>query len=1046
MKTLCAMIVLALNGGSAVWAGTEHLSITLNADNYEIVDAEDGLQTIRMDGFGSLLVPGKPMLPVKVFMIALPPGAQVVSVTVTDAAATELPGSHRIRPAPPPMPANDSRWFIERNIEEWQDNYARTYSSDAAYPEWICRYLGTGGLRKYTFTRVAFFPFTYQPISGRLLFHPWCDITISYSCPYVQSEELQELLFDTVADSRASQLLVNWSEADQWYTPTGSEQAKETYDYIIITTQYLQDAVSPLVAWKKHIGYSPKIVTTSWISENYSGRDLQEQIRNFLIDKYAEWGIEYVLLAGNIDIIPMRYCFPHYLDHDPHSEMCTPTDYYYADLTGDWDSDGDGFHGEYGQDDVDFVPEIYVGRIPWNTEVSSTCRKIVQFEQDIGDWKNRALLLGAMSNYENEDYSGIPRTDGAELMEEMIGDMLSGWSYTTMYEKEGLEPCPLLCDFPLTNANVVGNWSTNAYGIVNWWAHGTTTTAWRLWWAWDDGDAVPEYAELQWASFLGNADVPVLNDDYPAIIFSCSCDNGQPEVNNLARELMRRGSASIVAATRVSFYSPGWEDESYGGNGSIDYYFFHYLVNENEKVGEALYDSKVYYFNHLPWWDCFEQQNMFTFCLYGDPALMREIFFPLLSVYNYEWTDSGGDGHVDPGDTVNLVISLLNSGQTASVVEAELHSSDSFITLADSSSSYGGILSDSVEDNRDDPFVLLVNQDAPLHICTLDVTITTDSMDFSDTLFLTIGIPPVLVIDGDGGDSYETHFCKSLERIGVLFDMMDLDDAITGSFVSDYHAVVWLTGNSSSPIDSASVLILSDYLDAGGNLFSSGQDVERCVDTSFYRDYLHAILVEDSVRPIRVEGVEGDPVGDGLSFLIMGTPGANNQVTPSMISPIAGADSILNHRTGGCCGVRYGGSYRTVYLSFGFEAVNPLPAADTLMARILRWFGLSVGIEEELTCQEHRGVRCSLNVLPNPFRGELQITYSVAIPSVVQLRIYDTAGRHIRGLLRELTNPGIYRFRWDGRDSGGSRLPSGVYFCRMEAGDFSSTKKLIVLR
>ena len=60
----------------------------------------------------------------------------------------------------------------------------------------------------------------------------------------------------------------------------------------------------------------------------------------------------------------MRTCYPDPTNHAPDGIHDIPTDYYYADLTGNWDYDGDGFYGERGQDTVDFTPEVIVGRIP----------------------------------------------------------------------------------------------------------------------------------------------------------------------------------------------------------------------------------------------------------------------------------------------------------------------------------------------------------------------------------------------------------------------------------------------------------------------------------------------------------------------------------------------------------------------------------------------------------------------------------------------------------------------------------------------------------
>ena len=82
-------------------------------------------------------------------------------------------------------------------------------------------------------------------------------------------------------------------------------------NYVIITTSNLEDAVKEFKTWKEYPGFSVEIVNISWIAATYIGNDLQEQIRNFLIDKYVEWGINYVLIVGTRNSIPMRRCAPN---------------------------------------------------------------------------------------------------------------------------------------------------------------------------------------------------------------------------------------------------------------------------------------------------------------------------------------------------------------------------------------------------------------------------------------------------------------------------------------------------------------------------------------------------------------------------------------------------------------------------------------------------------------------------------------------------------------------------------------------------------------
>jgi len=83
---------------------------------------------------------------------------------------------------------------------------------------------------------------------------------------------------------------------------------------------------------------------------------------------------------------------------------------------------------------------------------------------------------------------------------------------------------------------------------------------------------------------------------------------------------------------------------------------------------------------------------------------------------------------------------------------------------------------------------------------------------------------------------------------------------------------------------------------------------------------------------------------------------------------------------------------------------------------------------------------------PNPFNGTTSIVYSVADRAAVEISIYDPAGRKIRVLERAAREAGRYSVTWNGRDDAERTVASGVYFCRIKAGKFSQTRKIIYLR
>ncbi len=83
---------------------------------------------------------------------------------------------------------------------------------------------------------------------------------------------------------------------------------------------------------------------------------------------------------------------------------------------------------------------------------------------------------------------------------------------------------------------------------------------------------------------------------------------------------------------------------------------------------------------------------------------------------------------------------------------------------------------------------------------------------------------------------------------------------------------------------------------------------------------------------------------------------------------------------------------------------------------------------------------------PNPFNPATTIAFALSEARRVKLEIYDAAGRRVRVLVDEDRPAGHFDIPWDGNADDGSRVASGVYFCRMAAGSFSDTKRMTLLK
>ncbi len=641
--------------------------ITLQAEKYSINDLENGYEEILMEDYGVQITPGEPSVPSKTFYVGLPPGGRVTSIELVRIDSEEIQGFYKIKPG---RSINDENTEINADI----------YNSNNPYPTTTFEYLGMSQMRKYSLAMIRFSPITYYPASGKLVLHESITIKINYE----NTEEISDvLLSDTTMDDVASGFIYNYHSIADYYQT--SQPTRQTFDYVIITTNSLVTSLTGFLNWKTSIGYNVNIVTLTWILANYPATDTQKSIRDFLIANYASWGIKYVLIVGTHASIPMRTCYPDPSNHAPDGIHDIPTDYYYADLTGNWDSDGDGFYGERGQDSIDFVPEVFVGRIPTDGTgaVSSITLKIQNFEQTAyTGWKKNAMLLGAVYTFPNEDAGGNPRWDGADVMEQCKNNVLPGFSITTMYEKQGLNQCPYACTMALNNANVVGQWgSTTGWGIINWAAHGLTTSAnQKVWNADTNGNGIPENnGEIIWPIMIQITDNGFLNNAKPPIVFAASCFVSHPETpGNLGMALLVSGASAFIGATRTSWGSMGWTQPAHGGHGTYCYDFTDRIANKNENCGHALYNAKQYVYNNYPWNLWQDNANMYNFNLYGDPSMGMNLppltptqpagpttgiagiqytysatgFDPTGDKIKYGW-DWNGDGTVDQWDDNN---------------------------------------------------------------------------------------------------------------------------------------------------------------------------------------------------------------------------------------------------------------------------------------------------------------------------------------------------------------------------------------------------------
>lgn len=598
---------------SAILALDENtIQVTFYSTPYSIINRST-TSIISMQDCNTTLTPGTPKLPVKTLVVGIPPRSTVTSIHLLEDNIITLNGNY-ILPYSAPI-ANDSV-VIDAITDE------KTFSKTSFFPNSSYEYCGTGHIGSYYYVKIRFYPFSYCQHDSRLQLHKKIVINIEYECKQETSSIQYDYKYSKKTNELASTTLLNYNEISHLYH-TEYNFSNEYFPYVIITTTPSQESVTFLKNWREITsGHPVKVVNISWIKTAYTGEDTPQKIKNFLIEKHIQWCTEYVLFVGSNQYIPMRACYPNNADHS--SQTKTLTDYYYADLTGEWDRDNDGYYGEKHDDSPDFSPELYIGRIPVDNpfSVEQICQKIIAFEQNNQSWKQQSLLIGAILYYAKENDNN-DKTDGAALMESIKKDICLHHNFvvTTLYEKEGVSPSTYGCDTPLSQDAVKQYWS-QGYGIVDWNAHGSPWSSQRKIWEVDDGDGIPEDHELSSSDFISFQDAVYLNNDKPSIVFSCSCKNADPdEQNNLGVSILKNGGVGFIGATSTSWSTVGWNSVEDGGIQTINYRFLYYLIQQQSPCAESLYRTLFEYSMKYDWWDWKGYQNLYCFNLYGDPCL-----------------------------------------------------------------------------------------------------------------------------------------------------------------------------------------------------------------------------------------------------------------------------------------------------------------------------------------------------------------------------------------------------------------------------------------
>ncbi len=410
-----------------------------------------------------------------------------------------------------------------------------------------------------------------------------------------------------------------------------------------------------------------------------------------------------------------------------------------------------------------------------------------------------------------------------------------------------------------------------------------------------------------------------------------------------------------------------------------------------------------------------------------------------------------GDGRADPGETIDLWVVLDNQWATATNLNGTLTTDAEWIDILEPNGSFGDIVSLGSGSNQSDPFQISIDQDAPdgEWLDFLVYLLASGGYIQELTFSMQIGRAPVLLVDDDLGQDYEQFIISSIVETDMNYEVWEVSQqGSPGEEILHYGTVLWMTGDDvANTLISGDRFYLETFLDWGRTLILTGQNINEDIgSTSFFSEYLRCTPNSNSIpNAFFLDGVPDNPLSAGMNLMIIGMEGAFNQTSPSSVIPQEDAEALFTYANGEVGGISYENTStgaHVVYLAFGLEAVSGM-SSTTSRAEILDIiFDWAQVLAVEPSETPNRPIEFALNGnYPNPFNPSTVISYQLPVVSHVSLSIFDIAGRRVAELVNSQLSAGKHEVTFDA-----SGLSSGIYIYRIQAGDFTASGKMVLMK
>ena len=546
------------------------ITITFNKDDFEFGKI-NGYDIIKYPDGGITTEIGKPMLPLKNILVALPPNIKATNIRIIDFVEEEMPNTYNILPAQAPQ-----KVMFSINSQTFTNNI-EFINLKKSYPPKKVELISMTDLAGQGIALITIYPFQYNPYINTLKFFSKLKFEIVGEEGYICGDYLPKTITGAERDlyiEKIKEMVVNPEDIKlstrEITQPMGIEPGD--YDYVIITKNSWVSAFQTLADWKTQKGIPANIVTTESIYANYTGSTNQAKIRAFVQDAHSNWGTTFFLLGGDSDTIP--YHTVTYIGDN------IPTDTYYSDYDDDWTCEVD-----VGRASVT-GPGTSVGKI------GNFINKTLTYEKDppTTDYAKNIALFGF-------DLDSV--TDGEDCKIDIDNLYIpSGWNITKVYDSHTGNH-----EDNVDTATNSGQNLINHIDHCNQYYMGTG------------------YTNHDWGLDTSEVDA-FSNGNKQSTWYSIGCWAAAFDYDNCIAEHFVRdkngGGVGFVGNTRYGWYMVGSDDYV---SLRYDRYFFRSFFDQNHyKLGALFSDHKMDAYNSLNQ-DNYNKYIFSELTLLGDPEL-----------------------------------------------------------------------------------------------------------------------------------------------------------------------------------------------------------------------------------------------------------------------------------------------------------------------------------------------------------------------------------------------------------------------------------------